>query len=349
MNYHMISIFFIFAVVHNFLSPMKLIKITGFLALCLALFSSCSKDLNINDDWKEIMVVYGLLNPNDSVNYIKITKAFLGPGNALQYAQISDSSNLVAKLKVTLSEYNGTTLVNSFVLDTTMISEKDSGLFYFPDQILYVYRGQLNRAHQYKLSVLDTVTGVEVTSSTYLVNDISIQEPSIFSKANFIPGALSTVKWYSAKYGKRYQLNIHFKYLEISGQDTAHKTVDWLVFSDIKSGTIEGDDNMESSFTGDGFYSAIRAQVPYNASVIRIPDQVQYVFTVGTEELSNYIEVTNPSNTIVQEKPVYTNIENGIGLFTSRTDNTDNNVRLLDLSQRTLDSLKNGSITGDLF
>ena len=49
------------------------------LATILGLFvASCKKDLNINDEWKEITVVYGLLNVNDSIHYVKITKAFLG-------------------------------------------------------------------------------------------------------------------------------------------------------------------------------------------------------------------------------------------------------------------------------
>ena len=87
----------------------------------------------------------------------------------------------------------------------------------------------------------------------------------------------------------------------------------------------------------------------YDPNVIRVPDSVEYIFTVASEELSNYIEVTNPSNTIVQEKPIYTNISNGIGIFSSRTDNTIFSPRKLRLSDRTYDSLVDGTVTGNLF
>lgn len=334
---------------------MKPYRLISIISLSLLLFLSCSKDVNINDDWTEIMVVYGLLDPNDSVQYIKVTKAFLGPGNALQYAQIPDSSNMAGRLRVNMDEYDGGSLINSMTLDTAMIANKDSGIFYFPQQLVYVARGPLNVDHQYRISILDTVTGVEVKSSTYLVHGFNIKSPNSFSKASFVQGSLTTAEWTSAKYGKRYQLNIRFSYWEINKLDTANrvkKTVNWMVFNDLKSKTILGGDQMENSFYGDGFFFAIKAQVPpkTDPNIERRPiDSVEFIFTVASEELSNYIEVTDPSNTIVQEKPIYTNIENGIGLFSSRTDNTVFNPRKLLLSDRTKDSLNNGTITGNLW
>jgi len=40
--------------------------------------------------------------------------------------------------------------------------------------------------------------------------------------------------------------------------------------------------------------------------------------TVGTQELQTYINVNQPYSSIVQERPSYSNINNGIGLFSSR-------------------------------
>lgn len=331
---------------------MKSLRLFFCLLLPVFLFSSCSKDLNINDDWKEVMVVYGLLNQNDSVHYIKITKAFLGPGNALEYAKISDSSNFAAKLRVHLDEYNDDELVRSMLLDTTMIDNKDSGLFYFPEQLLYVAHTQLNPDYEYRLSIVDTVTGEEVSSSTVLVKGFSIKNPNALSKASFIQGSLTDVEWKSAENGRRYQLKIRFDYREYKTNDPStmvKKSLTWLVFSDIKSTTLDGGEDLATSFYGDGFYYAVKANVPEDATLMRIPDSVEFIFTVASEELSNYIEVTDPSNTIVQEKPIYTNITNGIGLFSSRTDNTIANPRKLCLSDRTRDSLEDGTITGHLF
>ena len=60
--------------------------------LVLLAFSSCENTVDINADWKETIVVYGLLDPNDSVQYIKVNKAFLNQNtSAYTVAQISDS------------------------------------------------------------------------------------------------------------------------------------------------------------------------------------------------------------------------------------------------------------------
>jgi hypothetical protein len=75
---------------------------------------------------------------------------------------------------------------------------------------------------------------------------------------------------------------------------------------------------------------------------------VEYIFSVASDDLNTYMEVTEPSNTVVQERPAFTNITNGIGLFASRYDNRKDNPRLLQISQVTLDELKVNENTKDL-
>ena len=68
---------------------------------------------------------------------------------------------------------------------------------------------------------------------------------------------------------------------------------------------------------------------------------MEYIFTIAADELNTYMEVTEPSFTIVQEKPPYTNIVNGIGIFSARHDNTgDYPIIQTAFSQQTLDELK---------
>ena len=53
------------------------------------------------------------------------------------------------------------------------------------------------------------------------------------------------------------------------------------------------------------------------------------LMTVGTEDLQTYINVNKPFSGIVQERPVFSNINNGIGLFSSRFTYSDiNNINL---------------------
>ena len=59
----------------------------------LIVFSSCETDFDVNAEWDDVTIVYGLLDPNNEIQLIKINKAYLGAGDAIQMASVSDSLN----------------------------------------------------------------------------------------------------------------------------------------------------------------------------------------------------------------------------------------------------------------
>src|SRR5688572_25735004 len=63
----------------------------GILA-AIIVFASCDNELIVTDEWKDIPVVWGLLNESDTAHYIRVEKAFLDPTtSALDIARIPDS------------------------------------------------------------------------------------------------------------------------------------------------------------------------------------------------------------------------------------------------------------------
>ena len=52
----------------------------------LVVFSSCETDFDVNAEWDDVTIVYGLLDPNNEIQLIKINKAYLGAGDAIQMA-----------------------------------------------------------------------------------------------------------------------------------------------------------------------------------------------------------------------------------------------------------------------
>ena len=296
----------------------KYIYIFFTLLFSIILFS-CDDSFNVNAEWKDITVVYGLLNQADTVNYIKINKAFLGDGNALVMAKIPDSSSYGNNLEVKIQEFNGSELLNTFLLDTVTISDKDTGIFYNPDQLVYKTNAVLNEDYTYKLLIRNKETGKIISAETKLIHDFSIKKPRYGQKINFTATSPLTANWYSAVNGKRYQLTIKFHYKEINlnTNDTIDKTIEWPQ-GEIKSIGNSGGEELEFKYLGSQFFSTIESHLSYNPDVARIPGQVEHVITVGGEELNSYIEVYEPSSSIIQEKPEYTNIYNGIGIFSSR-------------------------------
>jgi len=308
----------------------------------LPVLFSCNKSLNVNADWTDITVVYGLLDQNDTIHYFKITKAFLGPGDALQFAQVPDSSNYPDKLEVRIEEWDGFTLKNEFLCDTITIHNKEAGdsIFYYPDQLMYLIHTNLNENYQYKLHIKNKQTGKEVTSETSLIHNFSVEKPYAFLPINFIPGEKNELKWISAKNGRRYQITCRFHYLETLKLDTSQKAfkyVDWIIYNNIKSFTNQGGEFMDYYYSTDGFYANLGAKIPEDPNLNRAARSVDFIFSVASDDLNTYMEVTEPSNSIVQERPSFTNIINGIGLFTSRTQIY---IDSLGIRKETLDQLK---------
>ncbi len=105
-------------------------------------FSSCETEIKTNAEYKDVTVVYGLLNPNDTNHYIKITKAFSGEGDANDLAGNAANFNYAdGELEVKVDEYNASDVfVKSFVLARTVNEiPKDGGIFSNTDNVLYKF------------------------------------------------------------------------------------------------------------------------------------------------------------------------------------------------------------------
>ena len=94
--------------------------------------------------------------------------------------------------------------------------------------------------------------------------------------------------------------------------------------------------------TGDTRNARPRQLEPLARATLRTCD---FMFTVGSEDLSTYMDVTEPSMTIIQERPPFTDIVNGIGLFSARTVKS---VDSLLFSTFTLDEIKTNQYTKKL-
>jgi len=332
---------------------MRYLKIFPGILLVTLFFAGCKSKLEINAPWKDISVVYGLLNQNDSVHYFKITKAFLGNGNAYDYAKIPDSSYYRDSLDIRMEEYlNGALVLTDDQFPVTYDTTKVPGIFYAPVQMLFKTTLQLKQNATYKLVIRNKKTGKIVSATTPLVHQFEIAKPQAFDLASYLPGKTTAVQWTSAVGGRRYQLDIRFHYIERLPPDTTQhdKYLDWIVFQGLLAPDANGGRALESIVSGDAFYTFVGGHVPENTldmQYSRLPRDVEYIFSVYGDDMNTYIEVTEPSSGIVQEKPSYTNITNGLGLFSCTYDNRKDNPLILRFSDKTLAELKVNSHTAN--
>ena len=102
-------------------------KITFIFLLTSLLFTSCESDFDINADWEEVTVVFGLLDQSQEKQFIRINKAFLGNESAYLMAQEADSLNFNPEnLEVKIDKVSSLgNIIDSRILDTTVLYKEE--------------------------------------------------------------------------------------------------------------------------------------------------------------------------------------------------------------------------------
>lgn len=288
---------------------MRKILIALFLISGLTFVNSCTTDFDLYAEYKDISIVYGLLDTSDDTSWVKITKAFTGPGNALLIAKNPDSSNYPYKLDVKLIGSKNGIELSPIVFDTLTLHNKRPGdsIFYFPDQLVYYAKTNLDQNAKYSLSINNY--GKEVSAETPLVGDFIISTPNKFIS---FTNTNSKIEYGLAKNGKRYESFLVFNYKELApGSDTLNKSMRWFI-------GMDNDNSGKQSYNGDLFYSNLEIELEDIPNVKRWVGAVNIVVACGSEILNNYIEINEADNSLLTEVPIYTNIEGGTGILASR-------------------------------
>ena len=330
----------------------------------ILLIQGCKTDFNINAEYKDITIVFCLLNQKDTVHYALINKAFLGEGNAITMA--ADPANTLYpydELQVTMEESLNGNLNHTYILDTVVLNNKPAGIFSSPSHVMYAFTAHLKENCKYKLKIQNTKSGKLVEAETNIVNDFKYEKPYVppvppppqvykLPSLSFIGTSPIDMEWISAKYGIRYQANMVFNYKEMSLTDTVQKQVDWNLGT-VKSTSLDGGEVLKMEINKESFFVKLRDNIPFNSNVRRRALYVDFVLSVAGNEFNTYMEVNEPSSGVIQERPEYTNISNGIGLFCSRyiknqVSSSDSRPIRFQLNPQSITELKTGSYTSNL-
>jgi hypothetical protein len=325
------------------------------LAIVSVFGSSCSNEIDINAPYKETMVVFGLLNKDESTHYIRINKAFLGEGDALQFATFADSINYAPGIiDAKIEEVLNGNVTRTFTLEAVTDIAKDPGIFSNPYQVVYKFEtpvGQgLNGDADYKLKVKNNSTSYEITSESNLVGQVILSSPGINLPAiSLYPQAPTTIKFKSGKNGKLFEVFIYFKYREYN-INTPQDIVEKSVLINLGRTSIDNTSfvkDLTSSIANSVIYQTLANNISESTStnpMVRLADSLRIEINSASEPLETYLNINQPSNTLAQERPVYGNIDNGIGLFSSR----GTLYRSFYINDASVDSLKNNFVTNKL-
>ena len=313
-------------------------KIYLLVSVFTIIFTSCDTDFDVNAEWEEVTVVYGLLDAGDEMKtqQIKISKAFLGKMDALQMAQFADSINFdqgELAVKVIKVKNNG-------IRDTITLDEvptlRNVGIFN-DSIIVYTFENNnfLNSNSEYELLIKNNITGNEVSSTTNIISGFNFDMGAGFPFGfieTWIPGNPSATKFSSTVVtwgnstdnGVQYQIELIFNYNE---NDIAKN----LIYT---SSVLEETNIFE--FEGEKFFNFLKNELVKDPLIERKFLSIDLIMTVGSENLKTYRVINEEITGIVQERPQFTNINNGIGLFSSRFTKTRKGFSI---ANRTIDYL----------
>lgn len=309
-------------------------------------FASCTTDVDIYADYKDMAIIYSMLDYRSDTNFVKITRAFCGtndnPINANDVALIYDSSNYLDKLDVRIIELKSTQggpyqrTGRVFVLDTITIHNKEQGVFYSPNQVLYYTTERFNAGYdgnrfKYRLVVVKP-DGDTVTAQTSMVGNEEFRILSSSANFQLAPtNATEKIVFKADGLASLYDVKMQFNYSEqYVGQDVKRKSVSrsFGTRSINEFTELEGASNTYYlEYSMNWLFNALASAIGSDTIVdVNHPNVTRHIgsfvvsISAGGDELNMYYSANQAQlNSPMSLVSVYSNIDGGYGLFSSRT------------------------------
>lgn len=287
------------------------------LAIPALLLFSCSNEVKINADWKETIVVYGLLDPTDTVQYFRIEKAYLDDKNsALITAKISDSL-ILDPASIELFQVDDTSV--KIPLTKIWYIPKEPGIFANDQNLLYKTNYPISPDKEYELRITSQKTGQRVWARTRTMSPSIIVGPVKSNNVTFSIGTENiSFEWIPRSNSFAYDVKMQMVYDEFSKNDTntkQRKTINWDVLTNFE---VTPNNSAVSRVPRQAFLQFLSASLTADSLLYRRIKYVNFLYYGGNQTLADYISVNRPSIGIVQKTAEYTNINGGYGIFASR-------------------------------
>lgn len=299
-----------------------------FLILCVFALFSCNTKVDLFSDSGPKTVVYSVIDTDADTNFFKITKTFTG--DALVLAQDYDACNykydeidvILVRLKTN----------DSIHLDTVSkwIPDDANSLFYSGRRQIYYYTAnRILPGNDYKLVIVRN-DGEVVESTIKTINTHLFVFPEHEQSVSWTKKR-DSLKWEVPDQSTNYQsvaayLNVNgiFHYKEL--MPGAADTVEREILFDLKSGESgemynSRTHNYKVVFSPEKLLEIFgKDEYLVNnspAGVRRFVEKFEFRISGMGQNLYEYIAANN-SDISFQQPPAYSNIKNGVGLFSTR-------------------------------
>jgi hypothetical protein len=312
-----------------------LIHFFGLIALFVGALS-CSTELDVNAPYQETKVLYSILDPKLPFQTVRVSKGFLSDGRpADEIAKNSPDSSLYnpSDLLVELLEWkNGSTLNRSWECYDTLYKNKEEGVFYHPDQMVFKTPNlSLDTLSPSTITYSFRVTNRKTGNVSEGVSNIPGSDFALISPISDRPTDPASILFRSntetlirvrrSVNTEIAQLSIYWNVQVVRNVGGVQDTVieKWWMnspgISPVQGNEIRG-------LIGRGtFWSFVQAQLQERGSenvVSRRFLTSSLEVYGGNKEYDNYRTVNGNYNAITQSTPIYSNVSNGLGVVCGR-------------------------------
>lgn len=327
---------------------MKNLALYTLIIISIIILGACNNKLDLIGESKETALVYGALNKNESFFYIRLEKLFADENiSPVQLAR--DPNNFYFEdATVTLSTegWSGTlTKVDA----TTLGFPRNSGIFAdVPNYIYTIPTSQVSilPGKEYTLDI--DAGGKSFASKTILIDTVAIYIPDLKKAFNIIPNKVTKLPEIFFDVHNRDAapsiisgyLTLNYQESTISNPSFIDKSIEFPLFKNVPI------TEYQVSYSPEEFYKFLASNLIVDPNIIRRSRSFDFKIITGGKEyiLYNQSVAANAGITSTVDYPIYSNIDNGIGIFTSKNEQIYN----LGISQNTRDSLKGSRFTDKL-
>ncbi len=311
---------------------MKILKPILFLLSPLAFFllEGCEVEFSPNAEWKNVPVVYCLLDQDDDTTWVRVERCYLGEGSIYSYSSIRDSVIYPqGSISVALLAYKDGTLKDSlpFIYTTR---DRDSGSFASDNMPLYYCytKNRLNQDYSYVLNVRKADGTLLVTTNPISLikwkatadRTSPITKPTYNTYLHYgefsfngTGSAKNTceIEWDTLSNARRYQPMVRFYYRV--GSDTTY--VDLMCPSTVS--TVSSS-RLSVLYPRETFLDDLKNKLKDDPSYKVNLNKVDVYLLCCTEEMNAYMSSVSHLAYSISSREVYNNIKGGVGIFAAR-------------------------------
>jgi len=298
------------------------------------IFFSCSIDLDLNADYKDITIIYGLLDKNSDYQYIKVNKAFLGDASVAEMAAVSDSF-IYKTVQVSVKKYKDGEYIKTIPFEYTDTIQKDSGFFANDRNVIYITdekiieENELNNLNKFTFKLEVKIPNKElITSTTKLVGDTkksdtttARQDIALYRSLGYESGEYLFFNYHYINADNTFLTQVYIQSFFYEKYGNQYKLDSNIILCDGYTRTYSPKLGQEVKFiiSGEDYYNKLHKQLENDKVSERIFYCVRVFYENAGFNFTEYIEQTQLDYSIANNGQAYSNINNAYGVFSSRS------------------------------